>query len=818
MKLHLLLVLRRLIKNKSNLVINISGLLIGSIVFVYIIGWMISEKSYDKFWENNEDIYRVELKRTADGEEVQNTAMNYYGAGPVLKNDLPGIEASTNLIKDIISVFTPRAFVPDIDMFFTDSSFFKVFNFPVRCENKGLLFSDIHYAIISRSLGLKLFGNTNPVNQTFKLNEGWEFMVMGVFDDIPENSHLHFDLILQRKALFYYMRNFNPATGELDNSNISGFSLGDPYARGQWGRTQSYTYIRLKQGSNIGIVQSQYSRAIEPCIAHIRERNENVDFEFNPVTRIHLHSDKSDEIKVNGSQVKLWGFLIIAILLLFTSLLNYNNTSIASSISIMKSRDINRILGAKRKDILFEYLSEALVIHGSVGIICFILTVIFLGNGSEFMGFKVYPLQLPQILAINGLLMLFGILSSAFYPFLFTLFSKGIQKNSTVKIPGSANRQMQTLVIMQFAAAIFLIIGAITIYRQVNFMVNRDTGMQIEHTLVSYSPMTMNGKPNEASKLEAFRGEVQKFPGVTGFTTAEIAVGSNYHRFNNRVALQNQDILNKTFALANVDYNFFEYFNPGFVIGKTFSFESSDEQVIINESACKDLGILPEKALNKIILINNRKLEIIGIVKDFHQESLHKKIQPAIYFNSRQWFRSVGHYFIKINTKNITETIKQVKSLWKEIYPEEEYYYTFLDERFKKNYLSDIQFGKVYLTLSILTIFIACLGLYALASFTLKSRVKEIGVRKVNGARNLDVSFLLNKEYIKWVTMSNIISSPIAYMVIKKWLENFAYNIQIGFWMFAFSGFVSLLIALITVSWLSWQAAIRNPVEALRYE
>ena len=320
-------------------------------------------------------------------------------------------------------------------------------------------------------------------------------------------------------------------------------------------------------------------------------------------------------------------------------------------------------------------------------------------------------------------------------------------------------------------------------------------------------------------RLQTFRNEVCKIEGVTGFTTAEIVAGKNYHRHSNRVALPNNEPNKCTFSMANIDYDYTSFFDMELVAGKPFSEHNENtHEILVNELTCAQLGIQPQDMVNNFLTIDNHTYSVKGVLKDFHQLSLREAIVPAIFFNSQRWFRTVGHYYIKIAPDNRQATIKNIKKLWATIYPEEEYYFSFLDDQFNEAYQSDIQFGKIYLALSALTILIACLGLFALANFSSRTRIKEIGIRKVNGAKISEVMTMLNKDFVKWVILAFSLAAPVAWFAMYKWLGNFAYKTTLSWWIFALAGILALVIALLTVSFQSYKAAVKNPVKALKYE
>jgi len=821
MQLIIKIVFRRIKKAKLNLFINVFGLTVGMIAFTFIFSWIISEKSYDRFWDSADKLFRVELTRTGQGRILQNTAKNYNGVGPVLKNGLPEIEAATHLDKDIITVFTPGASVQNVDMFFTDSSFFKVFPRPLECDNPELLFADIHNAVISRSLARKLFGNKNPINKTFKLNEGWEFYIKAVFDDVPENSHVKFDLILTRKALFYYMRNFDYATGKLDNSKIASFRESDPYSQGQWNGRRGYTYIRLKDGCGIQQVKNKYAGVIAPCIRHIEQNNESVQFNFMPIQNVHLHSHKEGEMRANGSNIRVIAFSVVALLLIVTSILNYINLSVASSISNALEQGIHHVLGANRRHLVAGYIAESLFFNALAGTVSFIGGFILLRKGINIAGFEIFPVSAATICIICFLLIIVSTLICVAYPFLFSAGKIMSRKNQIKRDTSKASAgTVRALVVFQFGVSIFLIIGTIAIFRQLQYMQKTETGMDMEQTMVSFSPMTMIKKSDEHSKLETFRNEVQKIPGVQKFTTAEIVAGEAYKRSGNEVYLHGKEEDKYSFSIAHVDFNYFDYFDIKLINGSPFAAkkETNSNEVILNKLACYQLGLSPEEAVGKFLVAENRVNKIIGVVPDFHHQSLREAIEPVVFFNSVNWYRSVGYYFVKVAPGNMSSTISGVGQLWDKLYPEEKYHFSFLDDTFNEAYKADNNFGKAYLIFSILNILIASLGLLALAIFASKARMKEIGIRKVNGAKILEVMTMLNLDFVKWVAIAFVIATPIAWYAMHKWLENFAYKTTLSWWIFAMAGVLALGIALLTVSWQSWKAANRNPVESLRYE
>ncbi len=814
--------LRKIFKQKTISFINLTGLVLGISTFLFIALWIRSELSFDRFWKENKQIYRVALTKTVNGAPVLNTAMNYPGAGMVLQNELPEIETATTFGKDHITAFTNENSFQDINFSYIDTSFFKVFPRPMIYENPNI-FSDIHGAILSKSMAKNLFGNSNPLNQKFKLNEGWEFFVSAVFEDFPENSHLKIDMMVQWKSLFYYMGNFNYTTGVLDNSHISEITQSDPYSQREWSYLYSYTYIKLRSEKyRISDLESKYKKAVQPCIKHLNEAGEDVQFSFQPVSSIHLFSKLSDEFSVNGSSFRLQAFVVIGLLILIISWFNYINLSIADQMKQTVKNQVKRIIGAGKDHLFLQQFSETFLIHAFAGLASVLLLITILKSGIYLSGFSIYSLNYVWLIFICLILVLSGTLISSLFPFFRILgVTSSITSRNSAQTGSRRFSFRQALVILQFGIAIILIICTGAVFKQIWYMQKQDLGANLNQVLISYSPMTMIKKPSLTTKLKAFQDEISRIPGVVTFATAETVPGKNFRRSSNRVNLDNGQENKYQFSLAHVDQNYFDLFEIKLLAGSYFlsSSDYNNNNVVINARASKLLGINdPRQAVDRIIYINSQPNRIIGVIDDYHHLSLKDEIAPTIFSKSLNWYFDVGYYCIKVKQANLKTTIHEISNVWNNVYPGEPYLYSFLDDTFNDLYQEDKKFGSTYLFFAIIAIFIASMGLFALARLSAESKIKEIGIRKVNGARVAEVMIMLNKDFLRWVAIAFFIACPLAWFAMYKWLENFAYKTALSWWVFMAAGGIALIIALFTVSWQSWRAATRNPVESLRYE
>ena len=378
------------------------------------------------------------------------------------------------------------------------------------------------------------------------------------------------------------------------------------------------------------------------------------------------------------------------------------------------------------------------------------------------------------------------------------------------------------LVVTQFTASIFLLVVVITVFKQINYMKTRDLGVNIERTLVTYSPPTMNRRPTIIPKLKSYKSLIRNTPGIEAICSSSAIPGREilWKRQDIR-RIQDPPNTVKTYAYTYIDYDFIKTFDLNLLAGRDYS-ESENENgnaVIINEMALHQLGFPnPGEALNSFILVGDKQFEIVGILKDFHQESLKREIKPILFFFGYIWMSDIGYYSIRINSADLKNTIARIEDVWKKIYPEDHFKYFFLDEEFNSQYRSVLAFGRVFTLFSLLAVFVAGIGLFGLAVYSTNLRTKEIGIRKVNGARNSEILVLLNKDFVKWVAIAFVIAVPLAWYVMHNWLATFAYRTSLSLWIFVLAGAGAMGVALISVTWQSWKTATRNPVEALKYE
>ncbi len=814
---------RNLLRHKSLTSINILGLAVGLASSILILMHVAYEYSYDKNWEKADDIYRISYTRYQNGELSFKSARTLEGMAPVLKEKVPEVIGSTQLFKDVVTVYNEDNQIADIQMYVADSTFQSVFKLDYIDKKTDNPLIPLYSSIISESAALSLFGTTDAVGKWFKVCQGWRFCVTGVYKDLPSNSHISFDILLSLQTYYHYYQNWDDATGSEVIKNPKAYILNKQITSWQYGYSGWYSYLLLQSGTDPKQIESKIAQIGVDYTQKINQNNGKAEFQLQPIKSIHLNSHLDNEMKANGDRNSVMAMVFIALVILVIAWINFVNLTLIRAVEHAKSIGIRKMAGAMKKHLVFQFLTEALITN---------LISVFIALGLVFLLKNWFSSlsNLPIIASIGWnytliliTIILAGVLISGLYPALYLSSYKAIDlfKGIHTTVTNSLDLR-KFLVVAQFAASIFLIAGVITVFKQISYMKSRDLGVNIERTLVTFSPPTQIGRPQRMSKLNAYKEQIRQTAGVESVATSSILPGKE-------ILWKKQDVRKVTdqpnttnvFAYAYVDYDFIPTFNLKLVAGQGFSREEneSNNTMIVNESAMKQLGYSgPSSTINSFVKVGDKDFKIIGILKDYHHESLRKEIKPIIFFYGYKWMSDIGYYSIKVNSANLDQTIAQIEKIWKQTYPEDHFQYFFLDDEFNAQYKADQAFGRVFTLFTFLAIFIAAIGLFGLAVYSAKQRTKEIGVRKVNGARDSEILIMLNRNFAKWVVLAFVIATPLSWFILTKWLENFAYQTNLSWWIFAVSGLISLTIAIITVTWQSWKAATRNPVEALRYE
>ena len=775
---------RHFLRNKFYTIINIVGLAIGLACTLAILLWVKDEQSYDRFNTNIDNIYRVVENQYYAGGELFPVAVTPSPLAQFLKDEYPEIAHATRykigystVDKDDQTFSEQSAYV--------DSDFFEIFTVEFIKGNKKEAFSDINSVILTENLAEKYFEG-NPVGKTLRIDKNYDFKITGVIKKFPDNSHINFDLLLPAEHL-----------------KNEGFNLE------QWENNWLYTYVMLHDNHNLVNVN-------EKIINAIRDHNEGsvTDIYLQPVKDIHLYSAGKYTADVGGhGDIRYVNiFIIIAIAVLLIAGINFMNLTTAKSSNRTREIALKKIVGSTRNQLIRQFIFESILVCFLAYILSVLLVNFSLPLFNEFSGkhLSVPYMSWEFILFSLSFIIFVGLLSGS-YPSLYLSSFKGLDiLKGTQHKGGGAAYFRRVLVIVQFSLSLFLIIGFLIISRQLTYMKNKKLGLDKDNVVYVYLNETMQ------QKSEVIKNDMLQNPDILSVTTSNqlptyVANSSSGFKWE---GMNPDDVI--LFHLLSVDADYKETLKLELKEGRFFSDDITSDTlaVVINEQARSVMGL--EEPIGAELEVGEYSLRIIGILKDFHFKSLRNKIEPIILFQNKN-----ENYImlIRINNININESIAHIKEVYNRYSADNrEFYYKFLDEDYENLYNAEQRTGKIFQIFAILAIFISCLGLFALASFMAERRVKEIGIRKANGAKIEDIVWLLSKDFAKLVIISFALSTPIAWYIMKMWLENFVYRTNITAWIFVIAGVMALVIALLTVSYQSTKAALKNPVEALRYE
>ncbi|WP_159519817.1 ABC transporter permease [Sunxiuqinia indica] len=793
-------IFRNFLRHRRFFVINVIGLSIGIAASAMLWMQIQYEKSYDSFYPQTENLYRVSYHASKDGKQLTNSCRTQSALSQALKGESELIAASCRAFYESCYMYTDNVQMYNQDVVWADSAFFNVFQNKMVLGDISTALSNKYTVAISDKMARIYFGNDEPIGKIIKLNEGIVFTVTAVFKTLPPNTHLHYDFVVSFNTLADYGMN----------------------VRGSWRGIFVSSYFRKTPSSTEKEITNLLTNISEKYLTNNGKDGLEVGYSIIPVKDIYLKSDLEGEFVPQGNFTKVKLLFIIAIFIIFIAWTNNINISTALSFERVKASAIRKINGANNRSLVKYHFVELFVINFVAVLFSLLLIFMALPLFRSFVNSNISAttfLQLWFWLMLGGLLLSGIIFTGSISALLQSSFAPLQVINNKVNNSSGLGSIRYGLTVFQFMLAIVLIVSTTLIFKQINFLEKSNLGMNPTQVLVMRAPATNNTTGERRyHEYRAFREELLQSPYVKK-VTATMNIPGQTNRYSNVTVGRRGKQLNTTFNISFSDESYFETYQVPIIAGRNFYpiITSENKNVIINEKAAEVMGFESSgEAIGEEINIGKREVEIVGVVKNFHHESLQKELEPYIYqFKHPHEF---GYYPALVSTANIPELMKTAKQVWEKHYPQAQADFFFLDSFFDKQYVSYKQLGQLAGVSSLLAIMIACLGLYALVSHTVNKRVKEIGIRKVNGAKISEILTLLNKDFVKWVIVAFVIATPIAYYAMSKWLENFAYKTNLSWWIFALAGVLALGIALLTVSWQTWRAATRNPVEALRYE
>jgi putative ABC transport system permease protein len=794
-------IIRYTSRNKGFTFINIFGLAIGMMACMMITQYVLHELSFDNFHANKDYIYRLQQDRYDKGQLSTRWAAGNLGIGPDLKANFPEINAYVRMREAKGIIATGDIYFNEDRIYFASEDFFKMFSIPLLVGQDTAVLKRPYTMVVSSSFAKKYFGNEDPVGKTLRRNGETDFEVTGVFEDVPANSHFDFDALLSFATLPILYK--------------------DPMTT--WNSDGYMTYVQFQPNADIEAFKRKLPIYIEKKIGEEYKRfNAGLVINLQKLTDIHLDSDFIGEFKANGNRQSTYFLGIVALLILAIAWINYINLSTAKSIERAREVGVRKVMGSFRKQLVHQFLFESLLLNIVSVLIAIALVGALTPWISELTGreFNLSLFQNPMFWSWTIVLVIVGASLSGLYPaFILSGYKpvevlKGRFKNSS-----SGVSFRKGMVITQFVASITLLVGTFTVYRQISYMQNQELGINIDQTLIISSPRVAESDSINEQKYEVFKNRMTQYPEVSGVAASTCVPGRkpDWNAGGVRRLSQSEGEANQ-YRIILTDGDYAQLYGLEAIAGRTFSTEvpAEDKNIVLTESALHLMGFknAPE-SLNDQVYFWGDTFKIVGVVKDFHQESLKKAYDPIIF---RYYKAPPGFYSVKVKSANMKSTISAFEKEWKEIFPGNPFNFFFLDEYYNNQYKSDMQFGKIFAVFSTLAIFIACLGLFGLSSLTVVQRTKEIGVRKVLGASVVNVLTLVNKDYLILLLISIIGAVPLAWWIMSSWLSEFANRISLSWWLFFLPSLIVVLIALITVSFLTLRSALRNPVKALRYE
>ena len=802
---YLKIAVRNLFRYKGFSLINILGLAIGLTGCLLIGLFVWDELQYDRFVKDGNNIYRVYLETHDNSNKSLALTPPMYAT--YLKQNYPEVEQTTRLYmwegKKLMEVGDERAY--ENKGFIADANFFRVFPLSFAKGDPITALEDPFSVVLTEHLAKKYFGTADPLGKTIKLDKT-DFAVKGVLANVPEHFHLDFNFIIPMAA------------GDIAAQRMQ-----------QWGWQQFFTYVKVKDGTSIGNLQTKFGEVAKRETS--REEGEESAYVpvFQPLKDIHLHSSGLEyDIAKRGNATYVKGLTLIALFVLLIASFNFINLSTAHSFRRAKEIGVRKVAGADRKQLIFQFVGETILLTLISVAIAVLATHQILPwlNAFTNKSISFNPLTDQNLLLlILGSALVIGTLSGL-YP---ALFMSGFQPikvlkgfKSTGGSGGSSSALRKGLVVVQFALSVLLIVCTVIVYRQMKFMNQKDLGFNKEQVLY------FDARGGVVDKAGVFKEELSRLGGiisVTGgyglpgdvFATDGIIVpgkdGDKEHTANHILA----------------DHNYIKTMGLKVIAGRDFSKEMATdvrEAFVINETAVKDLGFgSPEKAIGKELkweewspvdtLNPVKKGKIIGVVKDFHLKSLHEKLTPTVLQVYPQELKKI---VVKVKATNLPSTINNIEATWNKFSPQYPLDYKFLDENFASMYSAEDKLSTLLLIFTAMAIFIGCMGLFGLAAFSAEQRIKEIGIRRVLGASVISIITMFSKSFLKPVLIAMIIAFPIAWWAMNHWLQDFEYRVSISWWIFAISGLGALFISFVTISFQSVKAATANPVKNLRTE
>ena len=781
---------RHILKHFGYSLLNILGLTIGISSALFLIIYVSDEVSYDRYHENADRIYRVSSKITERDDQFT-WIVAQIPFGPQVVQDYPEVQSFVRFMP------MPRALYKYEDkeyneenFFYVDSTLFDIFTYKVIKGDVRSALREPNKIVLTEKIASRYFGSSDPIGKTLTTGSS-TFEVTGVIKNVPSNSHFRFDAVASRN------------------------NLPKQYGAGQWGNFGVFTYLLFPENFNVKAfetkMQEMYTRYMKSIFGPL---NIKIEYILEPITRIHLYSTNAGEPEPTGSITYVYIFAIVALFLVLIAAMNYMNLATARSTRRAREVGLRKVVGSRRGPLVLQFLSESIVFTIISLIISIVVIMILLPKFNLLAGksFDLHIIFSPVVLlSLSGVILLVGIFGGSYPAFFLSRFSAVTVLKGEITQGSAGSLFRKILVVIQFGISVTMIICTMVVFRQLNYMKTMEQGFDQKNVL----------------SLELNRAMVQKYPVLkqallenpnikyVSSTDTPVGEGSGKLLFNVET---DQGMSQRGINFAIVDHDFVKALGINIVKGRGFQQDMPSDTltgVIVNETFVKRMG-WAEPIGKKVEAGNSNQLRarVIGVMQDYHQTGMYNKIESLLLA-----YRILNNVvYIKLSGNDLKQTLSYVEAKWKEVFPDQPYQYTFLAERFNRQFEADEKRGLIFTMFTVLAILIACLGLFGLASYMVEQSTREIGIRKVFGANESTILKLITRDFLLLVTISILIAFPVSFYFMNNWLKNYVYRTKIGWTLFIIAALLTIIITFITISYKAYKAAIMNPASALKTE
>lgn len=794
---------RNIIRNKTFSAINIVGLSLGIAACILILQYVAFELSFDDFHKDKDQIYRVRQDRYDEGKLSTQWAAGTFAVGNSFKDAFSEVQDYVKLIRyrPTMMEYGDRSLKVE-KVYMAGSSFFNIFSYPLLSGDARTALTEPNTVVLSESVAKKFFGSENPVGKTILRNKKSAYKVTGVFKDMPANTHLKADVLISYATFLSESGDSQPETA--------------------WQWDGCLTYLKLRPDTDIAKLEGKFPALVDKLAgADHKTYKTSAVYLLQPLTDIHLYSHYMMEAETNGDGSTVYLLLGIAFFIVIIAWVNYINLATARAINRAREVGVRKAVGSQRSQLIGQFMTESVLLNGFAVILALVLVAASLPKFNEISGQTLSFQLLASRMFWLPLITLFviGAFFSGLYPaFVLSGFKPVVVLKGKVSTSARGILLRKSLVVFQFAASLFLLVGTLTVFQQIRFMRQQSLGINIDQTLV-INPPIIGDDSTYMRQMSAFKDELLRQSGIKSITASTVVPGEAADWNAGGIRLKGTDeSQGKQYRVIGVDYDFLKTYDLKLIAGRNFSkeFGSDPKAVVFNKMAVKQLGFSnPQEAVGKEIDFWGETFTIVGVTDNFHQQSLKDAYEPLI-------IRLIpdirGYFSVKLTSGSATASVATIQSEWNRFFPGNPFEYTFLDERFNDQYKADQRFGQVFGVFTGLAILVACLGLFGLASFTTAQRTKEIGIRKVLGSSVYAIVEMLYREFAILILISFVIAAPLAWFATSQWLNGYAFRTGIQWWLFAAPFLLVLVIALLTVSFQSIKAALMNPIQSLKSE